>query len=105
MRFNRRHFFIQAATGASFLTGLSLGNGAIAQTGVQESEVQAAALGYKVDATKVDKTKFPKYAVGQSCGTCALFQGKPGDVSSGCPIFAGKVVVSKGWCSAWTKKA
>ena len=72
---------------------------------VQESDPQAVALGYKSDATKADKTKFPKYAAGQDCANCALYQGKPTDAAGGCPLFAGKQVASKAWCSAWAKKA
>ena len=68
-------------------------------------EPQAAALGYVTDATKADKTKFPKYAAGQTCGNCQLYQGKAGDLSGGCALFPGKNVAAKGWCSAWVKKA
>ncbi len=66
---------------------------------------QAVALGYVADATKADKAKFPRYAAGQDCANCALYQGKPGDASGPCPLFAGKTVAAKGWCSAWAKKA
>ncbi len=66
---------------------------------------QAVALGFVLDASKADKAKYPKYAAGQSCGSCQLFQGKPGDANGGCALFAGKQVPAKGWCSAYTKKA
>ena len=56
------------------------------------------------DATKVDKSKQPKYAAGQLCSNCALYQGAAGSVSGGCPLFSGKLVAAKGWCSAWAKK-
>lgn len=72
---------------------------------VQESDAQAIALGYKADATKADKAKYPKYAAGQQCANCALYQGKATDAAGPCPLFAGKQVASKGWCSAWAKKA
>jgi hypothetical protein len=51
------------------------------------------------------KVKYPKYASGNQCSNCALYQGKAGDASGGCPLFPGKQVASKGWCSAWVKKA
>jgi hypothetical protein len=70
-----------------------------------ESDSQALALGYKADATKVDKAKQPKYASGQLCSNCALFQGAPSAAAAGCPLFAGKQVAAKGWCSAYAKKA
>ena len=66
---------------------------------------QAAALGYAPDASKVDKAKYPKYAAGQACGTCALYQGQAGAASGPCPLYAGKAVSAKGWCSAYVKKA
>ena len=72
---------------------------------VDEKDPQAAALGYVSDASKADKAKYPKYAAGQSCGTCQLFQGKAGDASGPCPLFGAKHVAAKGWCSAYAKKA
>jgi hypothetical protein len=70
-----------------------------------ETDPQAAGLGYKADASKVDKAKYPKYAAGQVCSNCALYQGKADAAAAGCPLFAGKQVAGKGWCSAWAKKA
>lgn len=99
---NRRQFLITVvgASGAAVL-----GSAAQAQALVAETDPQAVALSYKADATKVDKTKQAKYAAGQQCSTCALFQGKASDAQGGCPLFAGKAVSAKGWCNAWAKKA
>jgi hypothetical protein len=72
---------------------------------VDPKDPQAIALGYVADATKVDKTKFPRYAAGQDCATCQLYQAKPTDASGPCPLFAGKTVAAKGWCSAYAKRA
>jgi len=72
---------------------------------VGEKDPQAVALGYVADATKADTAKFKTYAAGQTCGNCALFQGKATDADGGCPLFPGKKVATKGWCSAWAKKA
>jgi High potential iron-sulfur protein len=98
---NRRVFMMQAAVGAGAV--FALNNASAAD--VVESDPQAVALGYKADATKVDKTKQPKYAAGQMCGSCALYQGKAGAASGPCPLFGGKDVSAKGWCSAYVKKA
>ena len=99
---NRRTFVIHSVFGTVVLgTAIS----ARAQAALAESDAQAVALGYKADATKTDKTKYPKYAAGQACSSCALFQGKASDAAGGCPLFAGKQVAGKGWCSAWAKKA
>jgi len=98
---NRREFIVQVSLGSAAL----LATQAHAQALVADSDPQAAALGYKSDGTKTDKTKFPKYAAGQACSSCALFQGKAGDKAGGCPLFAGKQVSANGWCSAYAKKA
>ena len=99
---NRREFIVQFSLGGSMLAAASaFAQGAM----VAEADAQAAALGYKADASKADKAKFPKYAADQKCSNCALFQGKAADAAGPCPLFAGKQVTAKGWCSAWAKKA
>lgn len=105
MTTSRRTFVIQSITGVSALAGLAMTNAALAQDALADTDPQAVALGYKADATKADAKKYPKYAAGQQCGNCALFQGKATDATGGCPLFAGKKVASKGWCSAYAKKA
>lgn len=98
--FPRRQFlFTLTAAGAA----LSLP--ARAQALVDDTSPQATALGYVADAKKVDTKKYPKYAAGQNCTNCALYQGKAADKAGGCPLFAGKQVAGAGWCSAWAKKA
>jgi hypothetical protein len=99
---NRRVFMMQAALGCA-AAGVALQ--AKAQAMVAETDTQAVALGYKADATKVDKAKQAKYAAGQVCTNCALFQGAANAAAGACPLFAGKQVAGKGWCSAWAKKA
>ena len=64
----------------------------------------AQALGFVVDAGKVDAAANPTYKSTQKCGTCAQFQGKAGDASGGCNIFAGKSVPVGGWCKVWAQK-
>ena len=99
---NRRVFLMQVATasGAIALAGAAQAQ----QPMLAETDPQAVALGYKADASKVDKAKFPKYAAGQLCSNCALYQGKASDAAGGCPLFAGKQVTAAGWCSAYAKK-
>ena len=72
---------------------------------VDPKDPQAVAPGYVADATKADKAKFPRYAAGQACGSCQLYQGKPADASAPCALFGGKQVGAKAWCSAYVKKA
>ncbi|WP_439100834.1 high-potential iron-sulfur protein [Congregibacter sp.] len=65
---------------------------------LDESSPQAAGLGYKHDGTTVTNAR---YAAGQQCSNCALYQG--GDSAwGGCPLFAGKQVKATGWCSAYS---
>lgn len=77
---------------------------AMAQAKLSEKDPQAVALGYVEDATKTDAKKYPKYAAGQVCSNCALYQAKATDPMGGCPLFGTKQVAGKGWCSAWAKK-
>lgn len=98
----RRVFMLQAVVGGGVLAAASQ---ASAQAMLAENDPQATALAYKADATKVDKAKQPKFVAGSNCGNCGLFQGKATDASGGCPLFGAKKVATKGWCSAWVKKA
>jgi hypothetical protein len=96
----RRVFLMTLATSTA-----AVGTLAHAQALVDEKDPQAVALGYVADAKRVDTKKFPKFAAGQDCTNCALYQGKATDKAAGCPLFAGKQVAGAGWCSAWAKKA
>lgn len=96
----RRVFLMTlAASGAAFATI------ARAQAMVDEKDPQAVALGYVGEAKRADVKKYPKYAAGQNCGSCALYAGKPTDKAGACPLFAGKQVAGAGWCSAYAKRA
>ena len=99
---SRRQFIcIVPVAGAAMFGARS----AKAQALVTEKDPQAVALGYVTDATKADKVKYKTYAAGQECANCTLYQGKPTDAEGLCPLFAGKKVAAKAWCSAWAKKA
>jgi hypothetical protein len=71
---------------------------------LSESDPTAVSLGYKANASTVDKAKFLHYAPGESCSNCTLYQGAAGASSGPCPIFAGKAVSSSGWCRSYRKK-
>jgi High potential iron-sulfur protein len=98
---NRRTFILQSVTG---LSAVAVAGQASAQAMVDEKDQQAINLGYKADATTVDKAKQAKYVSGQKCGNCALYQGKESDASALCPLFGGKKVSGKGWCAQYVKK-
>ena len=99
---NRREFIVQVSLGS---TALIAAQARADAPMVSATDPQAQALGFNPVGTKTDKSKYPQYAAGQMCGSCALFQGKAGDKAGGCPLFAGKQVPSTGWCSAYAKKA
>ncbi len=96
----RREFLITLA-----LAGPSGAALAQAPAMLNEQDPLAKAQGYVADAKKVDAKKWPKYAAGQLCSNCALYQGKATDKAAACPLFAGKQVAGAGWCNAWVKKA
>ena len=74
-------------------------------TQVDDKSPQAAALGYVADAARADKAKYKQYTSGQACANCALYQGAASAAAAGCPLFPGKQVSGKGWCSAYAKRA
>ena len=100
---SRRHFIITLVPAT---LALGAATQALAEPAkADENDPTAKAIGYKMDATKVDAAKYPTYVKGNVCGGCALFAGKAGDAWGACPIVGGKLVSSKGWCTAWVKKA
>jgi hypothetical protein len=105
---SRRIWLRTVAGVAASITGLRAGEllaQAAAPKRVEETEAQAAALGYKHDAAKVDKAKYANYQAGASCSKCNFFKGKPGAAQGPCDLFGGREVDAKGWCTAWVKKA
>ncbi len=100
-----RRTFVMSVVAGSAAIGASRVAAQAAAAAVKETDPQATALGFKTDTTKVDKAKFPKHEVTQMCGGCQLFQGKAGAATGPCQLFAGNIVPSKGWCSAYIKKA
>lgn len=102
MTMQRRVFLMTAAACGTVATTAARAQGLPL---VDEKDPQAVALGYVADAKRVDTKKFPRFAAGQNCANCSLYQGKPTDKSAPCALFPGKQVAGPGWCSAWTKKA
>ena len=91
-------------TGSAGSPGNSGGTASVASGPLlEEKDAQAIALGYVTVAGKADKVKFPKYEQGQACSNCSLYLGGTAE-QGGCPLFPGKQVLSKAWCSAWVKK-
>jgi High potential iron-sulfur protein len=104
MSLSRRTFIGNSATFMIATAGMSSVAWPDSPPMLSESDPTAVALGYKANASTVDKAKFPQYAAGQSCSSCALYQGAAGASSGPCPIFSGKAVSSTGWCASYAKK-
>jgi hypothetical protein len=102
MKTSRRNF-LMLSVGVS--SSLLLSRAAFADdtaNKLSEADPKAQAVGYKEDASRVDKAKFPDYATGQTCGNCSLFQGKTTDAYGGCTLFGDKQVAARGWCSSYS---
>lgn len=107
---NRRNFLklsVKAGGGALALSAIPIQ--LIAADEVTEDEPLAQAMGYRMDATKVDTAKFPKRAgdagATQFCNNCALYAGGAEDATAPCSIFQNRLVKGAGWCNAWVAKA
>jgi hypothetical protein len=101
---NSRRTFIRLAalSGAAVLA--SRGAFAADPPALDEKDPQAVALGYVADAARVNKAKYPNYVAGQACSNCQLYQAKTPVPMAPCPLYGGKQVAAKGWCSAYAKK-
>ncbi|MEM5384029.1 high-potential iron-sulfur protein [Paraburkholderia phymatum] len=103
MQSNRREFIVGSVVG--LVSAAFLPHVAYAAEELSETDPSAVALGYRADATKVDKVKFPKYATGQVCANCQFYQGSASTRTAACPLFNGKTVEGAGWCNGYVKKA
>ena len=101
MTIQRRRFMLLGAQAAGALS-LAVSGLAHAEERLTEADPVAQALGYKDDASKIDKGN-SHYVAGSACANCQLYQGKPGDATGDCPIFH-KLVSAKAWCNSYVKK-
>lgn len=98
----RRKFVMESVIGLTSIVFLPAVAYAAAE--LSEADPSAEALGYRTDATKVDKTKFPKYAIGQECANCQFYQGSASTKVAACPLFTGKTVEGGGWCNGYVRR-
>ena len=107
---NRRNFLkLGMQAGGGVLAASAIPVQLMAAEEVTEDEPLAQAMGYVLDATTVDTTKFPKRAgeagATQFCNNCALYAGKADDEVAPCSIFQNRPVRGLGWCTAWVAKS
>ena len=100
-----RRTFVLATVPAAALAALASRNVAAQAARLDEADRTAVALGYKHDAAKVDKVKFPTYVAGRNCANCQLFAAKGSEEWAPCAAVGNKLVNAKGWCVAWVKKS
>ncbi len=120
---NRRGFLKMSATSlaaiplaSGFLSALSKTAKAVdaSMPNVKESDPQAKALNYCIDAEKAAKSKKPSCPArkssehaGESCHSCQLFTKTTGDGKSEmgkCLVMPGVQVYGTGWCNSFSKK-
>ena len=107
----RRNFLKQACVATIGMIVMAGRSAKAADAGmVDEKAPNAKAVNYFADATKVKDKKLTVDRQGvpfknQKCSGCALYQGKAGEASGGCPIFGTQKVAANGWCASWSKKA
>ena len=98
---NRRDFVLKFVplAGAAF----ALPRAALADVPLlTESDPMAKVMGFRLDTTKADHTKYPKHTNDQMCAKCLHFT-VPGADSAKCDLFS-KVVPKGGWCSGFSKR-
>ncbi len=98
-----RSIFLMTAVAISPLVGVTRSFAALPV--LDPKDPQATALGYTPDAAKLDPAFASRHVGDAHCGNCALYQGKPTEAQAACPLFGGKLVQNKGWCSSWVKRA
>ncbi len=87
------------------LAGPAINEAAAAAPKLSEADSTASSLGYRQEGSKADATKYPKRTADQVCGNCKLSKGgAAGDEWIPCTLYAGKLVSTKGWCAAWSKR-
>ncbi len=111
--FSRRDFLAKAAFVLPLASASQMLIGPLACAAdemVSEKDPTAKALGFTLDASKVDLKKWPKRAgaegAKQFCWNCALYQAKDAkdpkkDATAACLILAGKKVKATSWCNSW----
>ncbi|HKJ94696.1 MAG TPA: high-potential iron-sulfur protein [Gammaproteobacteria bacterium] len=66
---------------------------------LEESDPAAKALGYVHDASEASDN--PAHAEGAQCAKCQLYTGDRNADWGTCSAFPGKLVNTKGWCTAF----
>jgi hypothetical protein len=71
---------------------------------ISTDDPAARAVGFSLDASKVDRARYPEHLKGQVCRKCVQFKGGPTDPWGPCMVFAGKQVPAGGWCTSFAAR-
>jgi hypothetical protein len=95
---NRRVFMMRVVAGSAVLAGVQSVH-AQAPEKLSETDPYAKSMGFKLDTTKVDKARYPRHDVSQSCGKCQLWDVKAAaNDFAACSFFGDRHTPKSGWC-------
>jgi hypothetical protein len=102
----RRSFLLKVVAGTCALavSRLVVAEEKKAKGKLTEDDAYARSMGFKLDTTQVDQKRYPKHTVEQSCSSCQLFKGNPGDAEGPCSFFGQRIVPANGWCRNYKVK-
>ncbi len=98
---SRRELLARVLIGATAISGMA--DSQATSEKLNPDDPAAKNVGYVEDATRVDIRKYPTYVKGHTCANCTLALSAYGPVRP-CKLFPGKIVIAKGWCSAWAQR-
>jgi hypothetical protein len=97
----RRIFLLQVIAGSAVLSAQVSARAAPAgprpTVAVKESDAYPKSMGFRLKTEDVDKAKYPRHDVKQSCKDCQLYSGEPGEELGPCSFFK-RLVPPDGWC-------
>jgi len=95
----RRTFILRILPVGAVLALQGVGSEATASPAntVKETDPYPKSMGYRLNTSDVDKSKFPRHDVSQKCSGCQLYAADPGDATGQCSFFK-RTVVANGWC-------
>jgi len=105
-KLGRRGFLGRLAAASLALPFLGLPSArAQDQPQLDPNDPAAKTIGYTEDVSNVDAKKEPLLKPNSRCANCTFFQtAQAKGENAPCTIFAGRLVVGKGWCRAWSAK-
>jgi hypothetical protein len=100
---SQRRAVLQAAAGALALAALP--RALARQPLLTGAEMDAIALEFVTDATRLHPSLQPRYTPGSRCGECFFYQGRRSSDAAPCTVFAGYRVPATGWCREFAPRS